>query len=293
MASIKDFVAVSRALKPRLPANTKKYLQKIKELYNLIEKFEQPEELNSTPKEIIDLTDFVNNNNNLLNYLSSVAVFSPVYNLQNEKDCIEDLEAIAKETEDFKVVIETLSLSFKLRVKMKDVFTDSIFDFGYFRIIMRHSDVIAQPAGENTERGGYYHPYIRANLVCLGEYLEPYQLMMKSCQYFSAYTLVKQCLTLYGGNDNAGTAAGPYQMAITWIGQPCSVCDETVQPEDTTVCGKSNRPICPKCVDTGICNDENDGENYHPDVLKVCDKCGKRTSTVIRGVCLNCRRKDL
>lgn len=223
--------------------------------------------------------------------------FTPIYDLATTEEAIEDLKAIEKEVASNAIALspESSQIVFIFPdVVMYDPHTDSSFSFGAFKCIMAAKAVYLLPAGNNTQvQGGYYHPYLNDSKLCLGDFNEAYNVCMNGLRFYNAFSLIKQCIMNYAGEANNGTRAAPHQTLYMWIGQVCAVCDELVKHEEVTVCESSNRPICTKCIDSGLCTD-NVNKTYHlPSFIGKCSDCGVQTSGIIRGKCLNCRKQKV
>lgn len=284
-----------------IPDYSLKLVEFFKKNKDLIENIDEKElkKQTTTPDYMVQLTNDVKNYGDYLNAFISASVnFKPVYNIPERSECVDDFAIIAKEVEDNKVTYDNYSqsFSFKKEIVMNDVYRDIQFNFGVFQFVLKPDKVEMHPSKGNTPKDGKYHPYIlngSGYKVCLGTFLEQYKAAMNSMRFHLAYSIVIQCVSNYGGDSFNGTAAGPQNPIMYWVGHLCSVCDNTVKTEDINVCSKTNRIICPSCVDTGLCTDENDKEIYHPDTLKECKSCNKKASTVIKGRCLLCRQKAL
>lgn len=251
--------------------------------------------LTSTPESIANLCTVAKNYGEYVNaFLTVSSKFKPVYNAPTKQECKDDFAAIKNDLTDDSLQYDIYSpgFLFKREIVMNDVYRDIKFNFGRFQFYLKNDKAEMMPIGNNTEKNGQYHPYIikGTNKICLGTYDLPYKSAMASMRYHLAYTIVMQCVTEYGGDMLNGTAAGPQNPIMLWVGQVCSVCDDAVKTEEMSVCGKTNRAICPKCIDSGICTDETDDEIYHPDVIKECKSCNKKSASVIRGKCLVCRK---
>lgn len=291
--SSKDFVLVTRALKPILPKYTKECVKAIKQCAAAIEKMPDLSAVHSTPQEVVDLIRVVSNHVGDIRYFRDYSPeFEPLINFSTEEDSIKDIETIRADVDDLQLDPFNNSVNFKRKIKIYDPETDTEFDFGSFKFGMRPKHVVFIPAGNNDSRGDAYHPYMRGTKVCLGEYEPAYIEFMKTMNYHAAYTALISCLTIYGGNSIIGGAASPFQMLSLWIGQVCSVCDTATQNENLSVTN-NGEVICNKCVDSGICTDEYNSEVYHPSKLKKCKECNKTTSTVIKTTCLQCRQAKL
>ena len=220
--------------------------------------------------------------------------FTPVYDLATIEEAIDDLSAIEKEAAYNNVLClpEVQQIVFIFPdVVMYDPHTDQSFSFGSFKCIMAPKAVYLQPAGGNTQVQGYYHPYLNDSKLCMGDFAEAYNVCMNGLRFFNAFSLVKQCIMNYAGEANNGTKAAPHQTLYLWLGQVCAVCDELVKHEDVTVCESSNKPICPKCIDSGLCTDTVNNTYHLPSFIQKCAECGVQTSGIIRGKCLNCRKQ--
>ena len=250
----------------------------------------------STPIQIIALCDIGKSYGDYVNaFFTANSKFKPIIGLASAKEAVEDFTFIKKECPSIAFDVYSKVFSVKRNITMTDVYRDIKFDFGQFTLTFGATEVHLYPDGGNTVRNGQTHPYIinGTTKLCMGGYAEPYKSAMASMRYHTAYSLIMQCLTQYGGDMLNGSKDGPQNPIALWVGQICSVCDGQVQIDEISACGKTNRAICPTCVDTGMCTDESDKEIYHPDTLKKCSKCELKTSTVIRGICLKCREKAI
>lgn len=293
LVSTKDFVSVIRALKPFLPKYTKECIHGLKQCAEAVAKIPDLSNISSTPQELLDLIKVVSAHTGNIRYFRDYsAEFEPLINFSTEEDSVKDIETIRSDVDDLQLDPFNVSINFKRKIKIYDPETDTEFDFGSFKFGMRSKCVVFVAAGNNEKRGDAYHPYMSGTKVCLGEYEPAYIEFMKTMNYHAAYTALISCLTIYGGNSVIGGAASPYQMLSLWIGQVCSVCDTATQNENLSVTN-NGEVICDKCVDSGICTDEYDGEVYHPSKLKKCKECTKTTSTVIKSTCLQCRQAKL
>lgn len=304
MSSLNEFVAFVLSKRSVIPDYTIKMIEFIRKSHESTKDIKlnksSIEALTSTPDEIMSLCAYAKTYGDYCNaFLSSSIKFKALFNRPSKEELIADFAAIKadleEENRDIAYDSYAQGFSFKKTIIMNDVYRDIKFDFGSFIIVFGPTYVEMHPNKNNTMRNDQLHPYIvrGSRKVCLGTYSEPYKLAMASLRYHAAYILVMQCITQYGGDMLNGSAAGPQNALELWVGQICSICDGQVKTEEISVCGKTNRAICPSCVDTGMCTDEIDGEVYHSDVIKLCKTCNKKTSTVIRSKCLSCRQKAL
>lgn len=287
--------------KKAVPEYSTKMIEFIRKVKDIVDQIDCNElkKATSTPEIMVKLTAETKNYGDYVNaFITASASFKPVYSIPERSECNDDFKKIAEETSDGKITYDNYSqsFSFKKEVVMNDVYRDIQFNFGYFQFYLKPDRVEMHPIGNNTSKDGRYHPYIlngTSNKVCLGTFLDQYKAAISSMRFHLAYSIVMQCVTNYGGDSLNGTSAGPQNPIMLWVGQICSVCDNTVKTEEMSVCSKTNRVICPSCVDTGLCTDETDKEIYHPDLLKECKSCNKKAATVIKGRCLSCRQKAL
>lgn len=278
-----------------IPDYTEQFVTAIRLMAKEVDGFDEKKYPDVTPESILRLSKIGRDYYDYMNaFLLSNSRFIGNYASASEKEIDDDIEFISKEVKDKSVHCDPYEkmIGFTREINMYDVHRDTSFNFGKFTIYMFNTKVKVCCHSNNTKRNDHYHPYVQREKLCLGEYLEPYKILMKNFRFHAAYQLVIKCMTEYSGDGLNGTQAGAHNPIAEWTGQNCTVCDEVVKIENIRVCGKTNRVICPKCVDTGECTDEIDGDNYHPDVLKVCTKCKKRASTVIRGKCLECRKAE-
>jgi hypothetical protein len=278
-----------------IPDYTEQFVKAIRLMAKEVEGFDEKQYPDVTPENVLRLSKIGKDYYDYINaFLLSNRKFIGNYGIASEKEIEDDIEFISKEVKDKSVHCDfyETSIIFTREIQMHDVYRDASFNFGNFKIYMLPTRVRVCCHSNNTKKNEHYHPYVQGERLCLGEYLEPYKVLMKNFRYYAAYQLVIRCMTEYSGDGLNGTQAGPHNPIAEWTGQNCTVCDEIVQIENIQVCGKTGRVICPKCIDTGECTDETDGDNYHPDVLKICTKCKKKASTVLHGKCLGCRRAE-
>lgn len=301
MSTQAQFLETLFSKKKPVPDYSVKMIEYIRKVKDIADKIDDKElkKATSTPEIMVQLTTETKNYGEYVNaFISASANFKPIYSVPEKSECVDDFKKIAEEASDGKVTYDnyTQSFSFKRQVVMNDVYRDIQFDFGLFQFYLRMDRVEMHPIGNNSDKGGKYHPYIlngTGNKVCLGTFVEQYKAAMSSMRFHLAYSIAIQCVTNYGGDSMNGTSAGPQNPIMLWVGQVCSVCDNTVKTEEMSLCSKTNRSICPSCIDTGLCTDETDKEIYHPDLLKECKSCNKKAATVIKGRCLACRQKAL
>lgn len=291
--TIKEYISILKQDIHPLPSYIQEVISFVNQSHEAISDFKFDRSVQETPKEVLKLAEITQRYGDfLVAFSKNINNFKPVYCATPDETIEKDLEYIKSNTTDFCIDgYDGSKILFSKNIIMSDVYRDIKHDFGFFKFIMRKDRVYMTKLSGNTERNGQYHPYQTADKVCLGSYKDPYTKAMESNNFYVAYTLLMGCLTVYGGDDLKGVQAGPQNPIELWIGQVCSVCDSQVLLEDIQVCGKTNRVICPNCVDSGSCTDEVNNEIYHPDVLKSCSSCGKTASTVIRGVCYGCREK--
>lgn len=291
-AFCRDVLSIKKSIPPYIDV----VIAAIKDAHPYIKDYDL-KNLNAVGKTPDEIVGVINALKTRLDYISSAMSglkrFNPLVDLATHQESSEDLSLIEKEVGVIRTSYDYQSISFTRDIIMTDVYRDTSFNFGKFKIIMYPERVSVIPSGGNKKKGSYYHPYVYDEILCLGQYKEPYISLHNSMRFYAAYLLVIKCLTLYGGDESNGSINGPYSPIAEWVGQVCSVCDDTAPNETLSICSKSGRVICQKCVDTVDCTDEIDGEIYHPDVLKTCSSCSKRTSTVIRSVCLGCRQSKL
>lgn len=297
--SIENFVSYVSSKNKPIPDYTSRTIKFIKESSDLLSKFEfeKHKKYTETPEEIIGLIDLMRNHGDYVTaFAKNVNLFTPIYCSISDEDIIKDLNFIKNDTIKDYFLIDDYNggmIVFNKEIITKDVYRDVSFNFGVFKFQMMNDKVNMIQFLNNTNRNGMYHPYQVKDKLCLGGFKGPYEVAMSTKSYFTAYSLIMQCLTVYGGDMLNGQAAGPQNPIELWVGQVCSVCDSSVPTDDIKVCNKTNRAICQECIDSAGCIDEVNQEVYHPDVLKSCSTCGKLTSTVIRKVCLSCRQKTL
>lgn len=294
---IKTFVSTIAKKRKPLPEYLNNLINYINQSHKLISDFKIDKDVTETPKEILDLINTtIQYGDYIVAFSKNVNEYKPVYCAIPQETLTKDLEFIRDNSVKESFVIDDYgnSITFVKEIIMNDVHRDIKHNFGFFKMIMYDNYVKMVKQANNSERNGRYHPYhTPEDKLCLGTYLGPYQIAMRSNNFYAAYSLVLHCLTVYGGDDLKGRSEGPQNPIELWIGQVCSVCDSSVPIDEISVCGKTNRAICPNCIDSLSCTDEINGEIYHPDVLKSCSVCNKLTSTVIRKVCLGCREKKL
>lgn len=295
--TIKQFISFLKRKNKALPDYSSHFVEFIKEVYPHISNFKvEDKKYEETPQEICNLHTVVKKMGDYaIAYINSSKEFDPVYYNTPSEDITKDLEYIKTNSshpdtfyvDDYNGGV----IIFQKEIITKDVYRDLEFNFGIFKFTMGKNVVKMSTISSNTQRNGMYHPYQVGDKVCLGSFKDAYITAMLTHNFYAAYTLVMQCLTVYGGDMLNGRVDGPQNPIELWVGQICSVCDSQVKTDDIKVCNSTNRAICPNCVDSAGCIDEIDGEIYHPDVLKSCSACGKSTSTVIRKTCLSCRKK--
>lgn len=299
MSTLNQFLDHQLSSKKAVPDYSQKFIEFIKKANGIVgdQNEKDLKGVTSTPDYMIKFCDMSKNYGEYINaFLSVVSRFKPIYSIPTRDECIADFTAIAAEVVDGKILYDNYSQSFVFNkeIVMNDVYRDIQFNFGEFKFILKQDKVEFVPIKNNTVKGNKTHPYmLDNNKLCLGTFLEQYKAAMKTLRYHLAYSIVMQCVTNYGGDQFNGTAAGPASPIMQWVGQICSVCDNSVMLDKMALCSKTNRAICPACIDTGLCTDEVDKETYHPDLIKECKSCNKKSGTVIRNKCLACRQKAL
>jgi hypothetical protein len=215
--------------------------------------------------------------------------------LASADEACEDLKSIMESSTDKKISVDIYdrSIIFNQAILTEDVDRGVSFDFGVFRFKMFHDHVTCAGVAKNKKIGDSLHPYIRSGKVCLGTYLPEYKAAMQAMRFHIAYSLLIQCLSIYGGDQDNGTREGPHVGIANWIGNICGVCDTPFTVDTGAVCHLSATSICNACIDSGVCADEVTGEIILPALMKVCKECGKKSHTCVRNTCISCRRKKI
>jgi|GEM_PF-4825588 len=305
MEQFQEFVKIIRSKKSLFPVGAVDVVAEAKKIFAPAEGQQLPDiskismnpaEHNSTPIELVNYISKLFPLYNSLRYLvDRWDSFTPIHFLQTEEEAIADLKAIQSEVANNKLYLDSARghITFIIPISMYDPTTDFTFDFGFFKVTMTSKEVFMVPAGNNKEKLGYYHPYLRDNKLCLGGYADPYTKAIAGMSFFAAFSLFKQCTMNYSGDALNGTKDGPHQGLINWIGQRCNVCDAVVPNEDIVLCESTNKPICPECIKSGTCTDMVNKTYHIPSFLAVCEVCGEKTSGVVRKKCLSCRKQTV
>lgn len=156
--------------------------------------------------------------------------------------------------------------------------------FGQFRIMMQKTAVFVQPYKNNKENdAGYIHPYVRDNILCLGDYKLSYKSAMRNNRISEAFSYIHDCLSTYNDNSKA------YQKLNYWTGIKCVSCED--YSHDTITCVESGLAICRKCRPS--CQDAVTKQFYIPTLLKECKSCKMNVRYVSdKNLCKSCLTKE-
>lgn len=296
-ADLKNFVEYLMSCKKPLPDYLRYMLDFVKTVKDSNMPLEyNPNGLTETPPEILTLMAALKPNHDYIRAsIDSLLSFKPVFGLASINEACEDLKSIRDTSTDKKISVDTYdrSITFNQAIVTEDVDRGVSFDFGVFKFKMLHDHVVCGGIAKNKKIGDSLHPYIRSGKVCLGTYLPEYKSAMHAMRFHVAYSLLIQCLSIYGGDQDNGTREGPYVGIANWIGNICGVCDTPFAIDTGTVCSTSGTSICNECVDSGVCADEVTGSIVLPALMKACTECGKKSTTCVRNTCISCRRKKI
>lgn len=223
--------------------------------------------------------------------LANLAGFIPIKYLATREQSVQDLATIKKEVENFDINGADY-IYFVREIITYYPERDVDFSFGKFDFKLMQSGVVVEPHSGNTARNQEFHPYVKRNKLCLGQFEKGYKLAFNEMRFYDAYTIVMDLMTRYGGDDLNGTPAGPHNPFNLWIGFECEVCGSSADLEDMTPCAKTKLNICKKCISSSKCVDENTGETYLPSYISQCETCGKYASGVKGTKCAVCRRNN-
>lgn len=285
MSGFVDYIH-SRRLKNLYPQYSKDFAVFLEKIKKFDINWDNKE---STPQEINDLVKLTRDARSLfLCFVDYNIDFMPT-TIREKGDCLDDLKELSSQVDSIFFPDSMDYILVKKDIEMYNPHTDSKFNFGLFKIKMYDGIVSVEAAGNNTKKNGCYHPYVRNNKLCLGEYSSLYNILYKNMRYYDAWREVYKCLTTYGGDQLNGQRSGPENPMNLWVGFQCEVCKGSTQAEDTVSCVRTRFLICKDCVNTGTCTDETTGEYYLPTFIKQCNSCGKNASSIINERCLSCR----
>lgn len=224
--------------------------------------------------------------------INSVANFEPITFLAKREDAHADLTTIKAETENF-TIRDVDAFYFIKEIKTYYPERDVHFSFGKFGFYLFADKVYVETHSGNTRKNGEYHPYVKGNNLCLGQYLVGYKSAYKDFRFYDAYKIVMDLMTIYGGDDLNGTPNGPHNPFHLWIGSECEVCGGSYDLEEMYPCTKTKLNVCKKCIAASPCKDENTGDIYLPQYIAKCESCGKNAANVKNNICGVCRRQKV
>lgn len=294
---LKNFVEYLMSCKKPFPDYLRYMLEFVKTIKDSNIPLEYHQEgLTETPAEILTLIAALKPNHDYIRAsIDSLINFKPIFGVASVEEACADLCAIKNSSPDKKISVDTYdrTIIFNQEIVTEDVDRGVSFNFGVFKFKMYHDTVVCGGVAKNKKVGDSLHPYIRGGKVCLGTYLPEYKAAMHAMRFHVAYSLLIQCLSIYGGDQDNGTRNGPYVGIANWIGNICGVCDTPFAIDTGTVCNSSGASICNECVDSGVCTDEVTGNIVLPALMKTCTDCGKKSITCVRNTCVSCRRKKI